>query len=78
MKIDLKFKYKDLLNYIDEVKPFNPEFAIVLGSGLGDFASSVDIKKSVLTTELPGYPPSTVEGHSGKIIFAESGNNAGP
>lgn len=74
MKLDLGFKYKDLLDYIDKVKPFNPDLAIILGSGLGEFASSVDIKKSIPTTELPGYPPSTVEGHAGKLIFAETGN----
>jgi len=74
MKIDLGFKYKELLDCLNKEKPFDPEFAIVLGSGLGDFTSSVDIKLSIPTTELPGYPPSTVEGHSGKIIFAEAQN----
>jgi len=74
MKIDLSFKYKDLLNQISKKKPFEPEFAIILGSGLGDFASSLDVKKSISTEDLPGYPPSTVTGHSGKIIFAEVKN----
>ena len=72
MKIDLSFKYKELLEHINKEKPFNPEFTIILGSGLGDFASSVDVKKSISTEDLPGYPPSTVTGHSGKIIFAEA------
>ncbi len=74
MKIDLSFKYKDLLKQINEVKPFEPEIAIILGSGLGDFASSLDVKKSISTEDLPGYPPSTVTGHSGKIIFAKAEN----
>jgi len=74
MKIDLSFKYKDLLKQINEVKPFEPEIAIILGSGLGDFASTLDVKKSISTEDLPGYPPSTVTGHSGKIIFAEVEN----
>jgi purine-nucleoside phosphorylase len=74
MKIDLSFKYKNLLTQINNEKPFEPEFAIILGSGLGDFASSLDVKKSISTEDLPGYPPSTVAGHSGKIIFAEAEN----
>jgi purine-nucleoside phosphorylase len=74
MKIDLSFKYKDLLKQINKEKPFDPEFSIILGSGLGDFASSLDVKKSISTEDLPGYPPSTVTGHSGKIIFAEAEN----
>ena len=74
MKIDLAFKYKDLINHLNKIIPFTPHVAIVLGSGLGDFAESVHVVKSISTTDLPGYPPSTVKGHSGKIIFAESEN----
>jgi purine-nucleoside phosphorylase len=74
MKIDLSFKYKDLITHLNKEKPFEPDFAIILGSGLGDFASSIDVKKSIPTEDLPGYPPSTVVGHSGKIIFAEAEN----
>lgn len=70
MKVDLSFKYKELLTHLEKEKPFNPEFAIILGSGLGDFASSVEVIKSISSADIPGYPPSTVEGHSGKIIFA--------
>lgn len=73
MKIDLTFKYRDLIDHLNKIIPFTPEIAIVLGSGLGDFAESVNVIKAISTTELPDYPPSTVAGHSGKIIFAESG-----
>jgi purine-nucleoside phosphorylase len=69
--LDIDFKYKDLVSYLKELKPFNPGIAIILGSGLGDFAKSVDITKTVSTTELPSYPPSTIPGHEGKIHFAE-------
>ena len=71
MKIDLSFKYKDLIEQIKKEQPCTPDIAIILGSGLGDFASSVTINHSIDTEELSGYPPSTVEGHSGKIIFTE-------
>jgi purine-nucleoside phosphorylase len=72
LKIDLSFKYKELIDQIQKEKPFAPDLAIILGSGLGDFASSVSIKHSIDTEKLPGYPPSTIEGHSGKIVFAEA------
>ncbi|MBZ0201051.1 MAG: purine-nucleoside phosphorylase [Ignavibacteriaceae bacterium] len=71
MKIDLKFKYQALLTKIRNEAPFQPEVAIVLGSGLGNFASSVNIIKSFNTSALPGYPPSTIKGHEGKIHFSE-------
>ncbi len=74
MKIDLAFKYKDLIEQIKKDQPYTPDFAIILGSGLGEFASSVNIKHSIKTIDLPGYPPSTIEGHSGKIVFAEAEN----
>jgi purine-nucleoside phosphorylase len=72
LKIDLSFKYKELIEQLKNEQPFTPDFAIILGSGLGEFASSVSIKHSINTKDLPGYPPSTIEGHSGKIVFAEA------
>jgi purine-nucleoside phosphorylase len=71
--LDLNFKYQELIKFFEENSPFKPELAIILGSGLGDFADSVDTKKSFLTSELPGYPESTIIGHAGKIHFSEYG-----
>lgn len=68
---DLNFKYKDLITFIDRIVPFKPELAIILGSGLGEFAKSIKIHETILTTSLTGYPASTIEGHAGKIHFAE-------
>lgn len=69
--IDLKFKYSDLINTLNETAPFKPEIAIVLGSGLGNFADRVENVKTIPTSDLPGYPKSTVEGHQGYIHFAK-------
>jgi len=68
---DLSFKYKDLIAQLKNEAPFQPDMALILGSGLGDFAESVEIKKTVLTKNLPSYPPSTIIGHEGKIHFGE-------
>ena len=46
-----------------------PTIAIVLGSGLGDFAEQINNPISIPTSEIPNYPVSTVHGHAGKIIF---------
>ncbi len=72
--IDLEFKYKSLLDFIKNNSPFTPKISVVLGSGLGDFVSSVKLTKSISTTDIPQYPASTVIGHSGKIHFAEIEN----
>jgi len=53
---------------------FVPEVAIVLGSGLGDFASNIDIVCEISYDEIEGFPISTVPGHAGKFIFGTIGD----
>lgn len=68
--IDLGFKYRDLIKILQKEIPEAPDISLILGSGLGDFANTVEVKKTISAKELPGYPPSTIEGHEGKIHFA--------
>jgi purine-nucleoside phosphorylase len=72
--MDLNFKYKELLKKIKELSPFEPELSIILGSGLGKFAHSLNLVKSVSTEDLPGYPPSTIPGHAGYLHWAKYSN----
>lgn len=53
--------------------PFSPEIALVLGSGLGDFADGLENRTVIPTSEIPAFPLSTVEGHKGKLVFARLG-----
>lgn len=48
---------------------FEPKVAIVLGSGLGNFAKVVDVKAELPYGEIEGFPVSTVPGHAGRFIF---------
>jgi len=73
MNFDYSFYYNDLLNFIKNRQPFNPDVVIILGSGLGSFANSVKKIVSINTSEIPGYPLSTVAGHNGFLHFAEIG-----
>lgn len=72
--VDLNSKYKTLLEYISDESPFIPDISIILGSGLGGFADSTEKIKSIKTSDIPYYPVSTVEGHSGFIHYAEFKN----
>ena len=45
-----------------------PETAIVLGSGLGDFADTLLDRIATPYTDLPHWPPSTVVGHEGRLV----------
>ncbi len=69
--INLNLKYQELIEILKKKIPFQPDTAIVLGSGLGDFVKNVELKKSIPTSSLPNYPTSTIPGHEGKIHFAE-------
>jgi purine-nucleoside phosphorylase len=66
------------LSQIDEVCTtikkritINPEYAIILGSGLGPLADSVINPQVILSKELPYWPQSTVQGHTGRLVFGE-------
>ncbi len=53
--------------------PYSADVALILGSGLGGFADMLDDSHSIQTSELPGYPVSTVAGHAGRIVFGRIG-----
>ena len=57
------------VSFIKSQTRLKPSTAIVLGSGLGDFADRLDKRVSILASSVPFYPGSTVEGHSGQIVF---------
>ncbi|SEG04652.1 purine-nucleoside phosphorylase [Bryocella elongata] len=48
-----------------------PTLGIILGSGLGNFASQVENPTVVPYADIPGWPLSTVEGHSGKLVLGK-------
>lgn len=48
---------------------FQPEIALVLGSGLGDYAEGIEIVAELDYHDIEGFPVSTVLGHQGKYIF---------
>ena len=46
-----------------------PKIALVLGSGLGGFASQIEVQETLSYNEIPDFPVSTVEGHEGRFVF---------
>lgn len=69
--------YEKLLRCRDEAfrlsGGFAPHVALVLGSGLGPLAESMDVCAAVPYKELPGMPVSTVPGHAGQFLFGYIG-----
>lgn len=62
--------YQDVKKKVD----FTPEVALVLGSGLGDFADDIRVEAELDYREIEGFPVSTVPGHEGKYIFGYVGD----
>ncbi len=56
-------------DFIRNKTGFTPQIGIILGSGLGDLASKIEVKLSLPYSEIPGFPQSTVKGHGGNLIF---------
>ena len=67
-------KLTGTLACVRKMTDFVPEVAIVLGSGLGDFASHINIVCEIPYDEIEGFPVSTVPGHAGKFIFGTIGD----
>lgn len=51
----------------------SPETAIILGTGLGSLVNEITEKYEIEYKDIPNFPLSTVEGHSGKLIFGKLG-----
>ena len=64
--------YKKLMTCLESVQKkidFKPEVALILGSGLGDFADGIKIEQMIDYTDIEGFPVSTVKGHKGRFVF---------
>ncbi len=59
---------RTLLKRLQPLFPTPPKIALVLGSGLGKTAELLTKVRQISTTELPGYPSSSVAGHAGQIL----------
>lgn len=66
-------KVNNCLKSVRNVTNFVPKVAIVLGSGLGDYADDIRVEAQIDYKEIEGFPVSTVPGHAGKFIFGYVG-----
>ena len=66
---DLYTRARAAADFLRSRSPVQPTLGIVLGSGLGEFADTVDDAVAVPYAEIPHFPQSTVEGHSGRLVL---------
>ena len=64
-------KIDSIADLVRQKTSYKPEIGMILGSGLGSLADSVQNPDKVPYTELDGWPVSTVVGHSGQLVIGE-------
>lgn len=67
-------KIQETAEFLRKQMHTTPETAIVLGTGLGGLSKEITDKTEIPYKDIPNFPVSTVEGHSGKLIFGKLGD----
>lgn len=67
-------RIQETASYLKSKMKTQPETAIILGTGLGSLVNEITDKYEISYESIPNFPVSTVEGHSGKLIFGKLGN----
>lgn len=66
-------KFNESVAYIKSKTTIEPTIGIILGTGLGGLVQEIEIVTEIPYKDIPHFPLSTVEGHSGKLIFGHLG-----
>ena len=64
---------KESATFLKERTNYKPQVGIILGTGLGGLVAEIEIEHSISYKDIPHFPVSTVEGHSGRLIFGKLG-----
>ena len=67
--MELESKIRSAAAYIQSRVSIRPAIGMVLGSGLGDFADTLEDAVSIPFSQIPNFPTPTVSGHTGALVF---------
>lgn len=67
--LDLKKRIDNAVAYLRSVTDFRPEVALILGSGLGDYAQNIENPIVVPYEDIPDFPVSSVQGHASRFVM---------
>ena len=70
---NLRNKINEAVEYIRTRVESRPNIGIILGTGLGNLVNEIDVAVEIPYEEIPHFPLSTVESHTGKLIFGKIG-----
>ncbi len=66
-------KIKQTAEFLKDKISITPEIGIILGSGLGGLGTKLENAQAIKYSDIPNFPVSTVEGHSGQLVFGQLG-----
>ena len=64
-------KIQEAVSFIQSKTNFQPEFGIILGTGLGQLTDDIEVIAEIPYSEIPHFPESTVQSHKSKLIFGK-------
>ncbi|HEY6161974.1 MAG TPA: purine-nucleoside phosphorylase, partial [Bacteroidia bacterium] len=64
---------KATASFLKEKIAETPGIGIILGTGLGGLGKEIEVKNEFPYSSIPNFPVSTVQGHSGKLLFGKLG-----
>jgi len=64
----MTLEIKQASSFVRQRTKIKPKIALILGSGLGALAYEIEAEATLPYAEIPNFPPSTVEGHSGQLV----------
>ena len=67
--MNLSTRIQNAVAYIRSRTDMTPEMGMILGSGLGDFADTLENRLVIPFTDIPDFPAATVPGHTGAFVF---------
>ena len=69
-------QFQQSVDYIKSKTNIEPTIGIILGTGLGGLVKEMEVVDEIAYSEIPNFPVSTVESHSGKLIFGYLGGKS--
>ena len=70
--MELEKNLQQAANYLKQHTTFRPKVGVILGSGLGSYGDSLDNADYIYYKDIPHFPVSTVEGHTGRFAINEN------
>lgn len=70
---EFRKKRDEAVRFIKSETDFQPEYLVILGTGLGQLVDDIETEHVISYSDIPHFPVSTVESHAGKLIFGKLG-----